>query len=219
MDIMAFMWTVKRSQLWKETLAGRIRENKRSSADSGRKHLQGAASPTLRILQVWRDKTFCRCRQSAMNIMAFMWTVKRSQLWKETLVGRIRMASAGVARQNTCFGNIMAFMWRSSAANSGRKHLNKGREKPRTCRENKECGIAYFENSAGVARQNICIGNDKTSASAMNIMAFMWAVKRSQLWKETLAGRTRSVASPTLRILQVWRDKTSASAMEFMASR
>jgi parallel beta-helix repeat protein len=28
-----------------------------------------------------------------------------------------------------------------------------------TCRENKEDGIAYFENSAGVARQNICIGN------------------------------------------------------------
>jgi parallel beta-helix repeat protein len=28
-----------------------------------------------------------------------------------------------------------------------------------TCRENKSCGIAYFENSAGVARQNICIGN------------------------------------------------------------
>jgi parallel beta-helix repeat protein len=28
-----------------------------------------------------------------------------------------------------------------------------------TCRENKECGIAYFDNSAGVARQNICIGN------------------------------------------------------------
>jgi parallel beta-helix repeat protein len=29
-----------------------------------------------------------------------------------------------------------------------------------TCRENKSCGIAYFENSAGVARQNICIGNE-----------------------------------------------------------
>jgi parallel beta-helix repeat protein len=28
-----------------------------------------------------------------------------------------------------------------------------------TCRENKSCGIAYFGNSAGVARQNICIGN------------------------------------------------------------
>jgi parallel beta-helix repeat protein len=28
-----------------------------------------------------------------------------------------------------------------------------------TCRENKGCGIAYFDNSAGVARQNICIGN------------------------------------------------------------
>jgi parallel beta-helix repeat protein len=28
-----------------------------------------------------------------------------------------------------------------------------------TCRENKRSGIAYFENSAGVARQNICIGN------------------------------------------------------------
>jgi parallel beta-helix repeat protein len=28
-----------------------------------------------------------------------------------------------------------------------------------TCRENKEYGIAYFENSAGVARQNICADN------------------------------------------------------------
>jgi parallel beta-helix repeat protein len=28
-----------------------------------------------------------------------------------------------------------------------------------TCRENKQDGIAYFDNSAGVARQNICIGN------------------------------------------------------------
>jgi parallel beta-helix repeat protein len=28
-----------------------------------------------------------------------------------------------------------------------------------TCRENKRSGIAYFKNSAGVARQNICIGN------------------------------------------------------------
>ena len=28
-----------------------------------------------------------------------------------------------------------------------------------TCRENKQDGIAHFENSAGVARQNICIGN------------------------------------------------------------
>jgi parallel beta-helix repeat protein len=39
----------------------------------------------------------------------------------------------------------------------------KGQARPtlegNTCRENKSCGIAYFDNSAGVARQNICIGN------------------------------------------------------------
>jgi hypothetical protein len=41
----------------------------------------------------------------------------------------------------------------------------------------------------------------------------MWAVKHSQLWKETLAGRTM-VASSTLAILLVWRDKTPASAID-----
>jgi parallel beta-helix repeat protein len=29
-----------------------------------------------------------------------------------------------------------------------------------TCRENKDCGIAYWDSAAGTARQNTCVGNE-----------------------------------------------------------